>query len=94
MEDEKQYKLDDPKVIKLILRIFYICCVLLFLADIVYHRHAVRDWEGWWGFYAIYGFVGCVLLVLIAKWMRKIVMRPEDYYDKQELKGDDHHVDA
>ena len=29
----------------------------------------------------IYGFVACVLLVLIAKEMRKIVMRNDDYYD-------------
>jgi hypothetical protein len=34
-----------------------------------------------WGFYAIYGFVACVILVLVAKEMRKLVMRDEDYYD-------------
>ena len=34
-----------------------------------------------WGFYAGYGFVACVLLVLIAKEMRKLLMRREDYYD-------------
>jgi hypothetical protein len=36
------------------------------------------------GFYAFYGFVACVLLVLIAKQMRKVLMRKEDYYDVDE----------
>jgi hypothetical protein len=34
------------------------------------------------GFYGWFGFVACVALVLIAKQLRRIVMRPEDYYDR------------
>jgi hypothetical protein len=30
----------------------------------------------------VYGFVGCVLLVLIAKLLRRLVKRPENYYGK------------
>ena len=65
------------------LRIFYVICAGLLLADFAYHRHVVHEWEGWWGFYAGYGFIACVLLVLIAKEMRKLVMRREDYYDDE-----------
>ena len=32
-------------------------------------------------FYAIFGFTACVTLVLIAKQMRRILKRKEDYYD-------------
>ena len=33
-------------------------------------------------FYAVYGFVACVLLVLVAKYiLRPLVKRGEDYYD-------------
>ena len=32
-------------------------------------------------FYAVYGFVGCVILVLVAMELRKVLMRDEDYYD-------------
>jgi hypothetical protein len=78
---EKKHVFDDPKNVRLLLRIFYICCVVLFLADAVYHRHAVHPWESLFGFYALYGFGACVLLVLIAKEMRKVLMRREDYYD-------------
>jgi len=30
--------------------------------------------------YAIYGFIACVVLVLLGRLLRRIVMRPEDYY--------------
>ena len=35
-----------------------------------------------WGFYAFYGFLGSVGLVLTAKMLRVILMKPEDYYDR------------
>jgi hypothetical protein len=38
--------------------------------------------ESWFGFYGWYGFVGCVGLVLVAKALRVILKRPEDYYDR------------
>jgi hypothetical protein len=34
------------------------------------------------GFYGFYGFIGCVGLVLGAKALRKVLFRPEDYYDE------------
>lgn len=30
--------------------------------------------------YAIYGFTACVLLVLLGRFLRRLVMRKEDYY--------------
>ncbi|MEM6569420.1 MAG: hypothetical protein AAF726_00650 [Planctomycetota bacterium] len=56
-------------------------CVLLFLADFVVKRKIHVGPEKIPGFYAIYGFVGCAVLVLLAKEMRRVVMRSEDYYD-------------
>ena len=32
------------------------------------------------GFYGVFGFVACALLVLAAKALRRLLMRPEDYY--------------
>ena len=87
--NEKIYIFDKPENVKRLLLIFYICCALLFTLDFIIHRHVVHDWEKLWGFYPIYGFVGCVLLVFIAKWMRTLLMRPEDYYDQKEI----NHVD-
>jgi uncharacterized membrane protein len=39
--------------------------------------------EKWPGFYAVFGFVACVILVLISRFvLRPLVMRDEDYYDR------------
>jgi len=85
MNNEKKYLFDDPKNIKRILHILYACCALLVVLDFVIHRHVMHSWETLWGFYPIYGFVGCVILVVVATWMRTFLMRDEDYYDKEEV---------
>jgi len=56
----------------------------------------MHDWDDLLGFYALYGFIGCVVLVFVAKWMRIILMRPEKYYDRRELKDleQSHDLDA
>ncbi len=80
--------LDDPRNVRKILRIFYICCAVLIALDlfdvlqIIAFKRPHSSAEGWFGFYSVYGFVGCFLLVLAAKVLRRVVMRKEDYYDE------------
>ena len=81
MKDDKKHLFDDPKNIKRLLNIFYLCCAILVILDFVIHRHTMHEWDSLWAFYPIYGFVGCVVLVIVAKWMRTFLMRAEDYYD-------------
>lgn len=73
---------DKPENISKILKVFYVICVLLVVADFIVHRHIYHDWENIPAFYSIYGFVGCVILVLVAKAIRKVLMKKEDYYDQ------------
>jgi len=80
MGSEKKYFFDNPKNVKRILYFLYGSCVLLLALDFVIHRHVVHKWENLLGFYPLYGFIGCVILVLVAKWMRTFLMRSEDYY--------------
>lgn len=80
-ENDKKYLFDNPKNVSRLLKATYLICAALFIADFIIHRHTLSSWEGIPGFYAIYGFVACVLLVVLAKEMRKLVMRKEDYYD-------------
>ncbi|MCZ6668047.1 MAG: hypothetical protein O6932_05200 [Gammaproteobacteria bacterium] len=87
MENEKAYLFDNPHNVKRILYILYGCCTVLFVLDFVILRHTSHSWENLWGFYAIYGFVGCVILVLVATWMRSFIMRPPDYYDDEGKAG-------
>jgi len=84
MGNEEKHLFDDPKNIKRVLYILYGCCALLFALDFVIHRHVMHSWESLWGFYPLYGFVGCVILVLVATWMRSFLMRSEDYYDDED----------
>jgi hypothetical protein len=78
---QKQHLFDNPRNVSILLRVFYLTCILLFILDFILHRHVALSWQDFTGFYAIFGFVACVTLVLVAKQMRKILMRKEDYYD-------------
>ena len=81
MDNERKYFFDNPDNIKRLLYVFYAICILLLLMEFVIHRHISHSWENLWGFYPVYGFIGCVVLVLVATWMRTFLMRSENYYD-------------
>ncbi|MCP4671618.1 MAG: hypothetical protein GY857_09955 [Desulfobacula sp.] len=82
MNQKKKYIWDKKRNIVILLKIFFGICIVLFGVDFVVHKHAHLPWEKWPGFYAIYGFVACVILVLIAKYvLRPLVKREENYYD-------------
>lgn len=72
---------DQPRNVALILKTFYALCIILVLLDFFVHRHIYVYFETIPAFYAIYGFVACVVLVVLAKIMRKGLMRDEHYYD-------------
>lgn len=90
MKDEKKHLFDDPKNVKRLLQLLYVCCALLVVLDFVIHRHTMHDWEKLWVFYPLYGFIGCVVLVIVATWMRTFLMRPEDYYDNPTITDVNH----
>ncbi len=77
---DKTHLFDNPRNVRLLVRGLFLCCLVLFALDFVIHRHSVHPWEAFPAFYAIYGFVSCVVLVLLARELRKIVKRGEDYY--------------
>jgi len=80
--DQKTHLFDKPKNVERLLKGFYAICILLVIADFVIHRHTTMLWEKIPAFYALYGFTACVVLVVVAKLMRKVVMRKENYYDE------------
>ena len=60
---------------------FYAALAVLLLVDFFVSKHGHFPWEEASGFYAAYGFIGCVALIFIAKGLRCLVRRDEDYYD-------------
>jgi hypothetical protein len=81
MHTEKTHIWDKPENVRRLLNVFYLLCVLLVLVDFVVPRHVAHPWERFFGFHAFYGFVACWTLVVVAKVMRRFLMRREDYYD-------------
>ena len=78
---EKVHIWDRPENVNRLLTAFYLICILLVALDFVVHRHVAHPWERFFGFHAFYGFVACWTLVVVAKGMRRILMRREDYYE-------------
>ncbi len=81
MSEGRRRFLDNPGNVRWIIRALYGLCLLLVAAEFVVHRHIEHRFETLFGFHAFYGLVACVILVLAARELRKLVMRREDHYD-------------
>lgn len=79
---EKHYWLDSKENVAKVYRGVWIACIVLLVAELFVHLHPHFAIERLFGFYGFYGFIGCVGLVLGAKALRKILYRPEEYYDE------------
>ena len=80
-QGERRYWLDEPRNVDRIVYALYAVCGLLIVIDPLVHKHGPFAIGHWLGFYGIFGFLACVALVFIARQLRRIVMRQEDYYD-------------
>ncbi len=103
-EGEEPRWLDKPENLRKLIRGFFAVCAVTFLADLIFlfvHKHnsfesqvsepgGFQKVESWFGFYSLYGLAAIVLLVALSVVLRKVVMRPEDYYsrDYPENAGD------
>lgn len=76
--------MDKPDTVKLFFRVFYVICALLIVGELVFGKETDHPHPYEWPpfFYAAYGFVAFWFLVLVAKPMRSLLIRSEDYYDE------------
>ena len=95
--------LDHPANLKKLIRGFFGVAALVFLSDVIFffvdkhasfggehgEAHGLQKIETWPGFYSVYGLVGIVLLVVLSVGLRKLVMRPEDFYSKDYPESQD-----
>lgn len=84
---ECKHWLDRPRNVTRLVHGLYSLCGALLLADLFYEKQAHFAFERWFGFYAGFGFIACVSLVLLAKLLRRLVKRGEDYYDREAGHG-------
>jgi hypothetical protein len=92
-EGESPRWIDHLANVRKLFRGLWVVCLLLLVggeALLVWAHH--RDvaegvahhgfaFESWPGFYPLFGLAAYVTLVLLAKQLRPLVMRSEDYYD-------------
>lgn len=76
-----------PETVDRIVRALYAVCLLLVVAGVAFQLlthafdHAHFGFERWPGFYGLFGFAAFVVVVYLGRWWRKVVGRPEDYYE-------------
>ena len=78
---ERERFLDRQKNVDRLLWGVTVLGLIVLLVDFVFHRHVYHPWEHLPGFYGVFGAVGILLLVQLAKGLRKLVMRDEDHYE-------------
>jgi uncharacterized membrane protein len=72
---------DNPQNVNRLLIGFFVALVLVLLAEFFVDMHGEFYVEHYFGFYAVFGFCAYVSLIFIAKFLRKLLMRKEGYYD-------------
>ena len=82
MSDHKPNSVPPPWAGRILVIFFALSAVFLGI-DFLYGREVHHPLEEWKAFYPVFGFVGIALLIIIAKGLRLLVMRREDYYDDE-----------
>jgi len=89
--------MDKPETVKRLFTIFYAICAALLAAEFLLigaenaHPHPLEERMRFF-VYPVYGFISFWFLVLVARPMRSLLIRSEDYYEgggKYEEASDD-----
>jgi peptidoglycan/LPS O-acetylase OafA/YrhL len=83
MTGQKRYWLDSAENVTKLYRALWAIGIALVLAELFVDKHEDLAFAGWFAFYALFGFVACVILVVTAKALRRVLKRPEDYYGER-----------
>ena len=65
-------------------------CALLMLMEPFYHKHPYLGFDGTFGFYGWFGFLACAGLLVVARELRRLLNRREDFYDTAASHEEDH----
>lgn len=81
MNEHKRW-LDHSRNVTRLYRALWVVGFALLLGELLVHKHEDIAFAARFGFYALYGFAACVALVLTAKALRRVLKRPENYYER------------
>jgi len=83
-DDNKPGWAENPVIHQRIRYGLFVLCGILVIADLIVHRHTYLPVEELPAFYAFYGFAALVGVVVLAKSLRQLVGRSEDYYQQKD----------
>lgn len=72
---------DRPRHQRLVRIVLYVACLGVLLAEFLVHRHVENRVDAVPLLYVMYGFAALILAVTLAKGLRRLIMRDEDFYD-------------
>lgn len=67
--------------------------VAVLVAGFLIPMHGEFEIEEFGGFFAIYGFVSLIVLLVLARILRVIASRPEDYYGEASVNAEEYPAD-
>ena len=79
---EKRYWLDERRNAMKVYWALVAVCIALVAGDALFVKKVEFAFERMFGFFGWFGFIGSIFLVMAAKGLRKILIKPEDYYDR------------
>ncbi len=82
MSEHKPNSVPSPWAGRILVGFFALCAVVLGM-DLFGRPEKHHPLEELPFIYPLFGFVGIALLIIIAKGLRRLVMRSEDYYDAE-----------
>ena len=70
----------SPKRVRWV-RVLYVVCAITLVPSLFLHPHSEFGFAEIPGFHALLAFLTGIVLVLVATVVRRIIMRPADYYE-------------
>ena len=76
--------------LRTVLIAFIILCSCLFIIDFFVKRYIYFEVEGLYNFYSIYGFIMFSVIIFGSRFLRFLLGRPENFYDKKAVDSEDY----
>ena len=76
--------------LRAVLIAFIVLCWGLFITDFFVKRYIYFEVEGLYNFYSIYGFVMFSIIIFGSRFLRFLLGRPENFYDKKAVDSEDY----
>ena len=76
--------------LRAVLIAFMTLCGILFIIDFFVKRYTYFEVEGLYNFYSIYGFIMFSIIIFGSRFLRFLLGRAENFYDKKAVDSEDY----